>query len=313
MFHGVRLIPDNPGIPFMRWRRLGLGFSAFLIIASLVLLFTRGLNLGIDFKGGVLIEARMQQAADIGALRTELDALHLGQITLQQAGAPTDVMIRLPQQEGGDAGNQQAIQTIKASLGDQVESYRRVEMVGPQVGQDLFKTSVQAIVLSIGGILLYIWFRFDRGYALATIGALLHDVIVTLGFFSLTHLDFDLSTVAAILLISGYSLNDTVVVFDRLRENRRKMKKTSLLEVSNLSLNETLYRTMMTSGTTFLVLLSLFIFGGEVIRSFTAALIFGIVIGTYSSIYVAAPLLLVIAPWLKSEDLRGRDMAPITA
>ena len=310
MFHGVRLIPDNPGVPFMRWRGAGLSFAAFLIIASFVLLFTRGLNLGIDFKGGVLIEARMNQAADIGALRTQLDTLHLGQITLQQAGAPTDVMIRLPQQDNGDTGNQQAITAVKEALGNQVASWRRVEMVGPQVGQDLFKTSLQAIVLSIGGILLYIWLRFDRGYALATIGALLHDVIVTLGFFSLTHLDFDLSTVAAILLISGYSLNDTVVVFDRLRENRRKMKRTSLLEVSNLSLNETLYRTMMTSGTTLLVLLSLFIFGGEVIRSFTAALIFGIVIGTYSSIYVAAPLLLVIAPWLKNEDLRGRERAP---
>lgn len=293
----------------MRWQNAGLAFSALLIAASLVLLFTRGLNLGIDFKGGVLVEARLAQAADIGALRTQLDELGLGSITLQQAGAPTDIMIRVPQQPGGDTGNNQAIEIIKNSLKDQVASYRRVEMVGPQVGQDLFQTSLQAIILSIGGILVYIWLRFDRGYALATIGALLHDVIVTLGFFSLTHLDFDLSTVAAILLISGYSLNDTVVVFDRLRENRRKLKKMPLIDVSNLSLNETLYRTMMTSGTTMLVLLSLFIFGGEVIRSFTAALLFGVIIGTYSSIYVAAPLLLKLAPWLKSEDLRGRTAA----
>jgi preprotein translocase SecF subunit len=242
-----------------------------------------------------VIEAKFKTAPDIAALRTELNALNLGQITLQQVGADaSDVMFRIPQQTGGDAGNQAAIATVRGHFADRVAEYRRIEAVGPQVGGELIKTSLYAVLLSIGGTLAYLWFRFDRGFSIAAVVCLLHDVILTLGFFALLHLDFDLSTVAAVLLISGYSLNDTVVVFDRVRENMRKYRSKPFLEVAHLSLNETLFRTMMTSGTTMLVLISLFIFGGEVIRNFTTALIFGIFIGTYSSIYVATPVWLLL-------------------
>jgi preprotein translocase subunit SecF len=295
MFKAIRLIPDNPNIDFLKIRQPAMILSVILVVASLVACFTPGLNFGIDFKGGILIEARFNKTPDVGQLRQELGAMNLGAITLQAVGTDgMDVMLRIPQQPGGDTGNQQAIQKLRDHFSERVLEYRRIEMVGPQVGGELIKTSLYAVLFSIGGILAYLWFRFDRGFSLATIVALVHDIILTLGFFAVTQIDFDLSTVAAILLISGYSLNDTVVIFDRMRENMRKYKSKSNLEIAHLSLNETLFRTMMTSGTTMLVLISLYIFGGEVIRSFTIALIFGIGIGTYSSIWVASPAWLIL-------------------
>ena len=295
MLRPIRLIPDNPNINFLKLRMPAMIMSLVLVLASLALCFVPGLNFGIDFRGGILIEAKFKAAPDVTALRTELGTLNLGQITLQQIGTDaSDVMFRIAQQPGGDAGNQTAIQTVRGHFSDRVAEYRRVEMVGPQVGGELIKTSLYAVLLSIGGTLAYLWFRFDRSFSVAAITALVHDVMLTLGFFALLHLDFDLSTVAAVLLISGYSLNDTVVVFDRIREDMRKYKSKSFLDIAHLALNETLFRTMMTSGTTMLVLVSLFIFGGEVIRNFTTALIFGIFIGTYSSIYVATPVWLML-------------------
>jgi len=295
MFKPIRLIPDNPNIHFLNLRKISLIFSSVLVLASLVLSFTPGLNFGIDFKGGLVIEAKFKTAPDVAALRTELNTMNLGQITLQQVGADaSDVMMRIPQQSGGDAGNQAAIAAVRGHFETRVSEYRRIEAVGPQVGGELIKTSLYAVLLSIGGTLAYLWFRFDRGFSIAAVVCLLHDVVLTLGFFAIFHLDFDLSTVAAVLLISGYSLNDTVVVFDRIRENMRKYRSKSFLDIAHLSLNETLFRTMMTSGTTLLVLISLFVFGGEVIRNFTTALIFGILIGTYSSIFVATPVWLLL-------------------
>lgn len=295
MFKPIRLIPDNPNIPFLAIRKQALIASIVITLVSLVLAFAPGLNFGIDFKGGILIEARFENTPDVPTLRGELEKLGLGQIALQSAGTDGhDIMLRIPQQHGGDAGNQAAIQKIRDHFGGNVTEYRRIEMVGPQVGNELIKTSLLAVVLSTAGILAYLWFRFDRAYSLATIAALLHDIIATLGFFAITQIDFDLSTVAAVLLISGYSLNDTVVVFDRVRENLRKYKSKSNLEIAHISLNETLFRTMMTSGTTLLVLLALYFFGGEVIRSFTLALIVGIVVGTYSSIWLAVPVWLML-------------------
>jgi len=295
MFKPIRLIPDNPNINFLKLRWPAITMSSILVLISIVLCFAPGLNFGIDFKGGLVIEAKFQTAPDVAELRTELNTLNLGQITLQQVGADaSDVMFRIPQQPGGDAGNQTAIAAIRAHFTDRVSEYRRIEAVGPQVGGELIKTSLYAVLLSIGGTLAYLWFRFDRGFSIAAITALIHDVALTLGFFAIFHLDFDLSTVAAVLLISGYSLNDTVVVFDRIREDMRKYKSKSFLEIAHIALNETLFRTMMTSGTTLLVLISLFVFGGEVIRNFTIALIFGILVGTYSSIFVATPVWLLL-------------------
>lgn len=295
MFKPIRLIPDNPNINFLALRKASLILSSILMLASLITCFVPGLNFGIDFKGGILMEARFDSVPDVTTLRDELHKMNLGAITLQAVGTDgTDIMLRIPQQEGGDEGNHVAIQKVRDHFNGRVAEYRRIEMVGPQVGDELIKTSLYAVLLSIGGILAYLWFRFDRSFSLATIAALVHDIVLTLGFFAVTHIDFDLSTVAAILLISGYSLNDTVVVFDRMRENLRKYKSRPNLEIAHISLNETLFRTMMTSGTTLLVLISLYIFGGEVIRSFTIALIFGIVIGTYSSIWIASPVWLLL-------------------
>lgn len=295
MFKPIRLIPDNPNINFLAIQKPALILSILITLASLVLVVAPGMNFGIDFKGGILIEARFENTPDVPTLRSELEGLGLGQIALQAVGTDGhDIMLRIPQQEGGDAGNQTAIQKVRDHFGDKVSDYRRIEMVGPQVGSELINTSLLAVILSTAGIMAYLWFRFDRAYSLATIAALLHDIIATLGFFAITQIDFDLSTVAAVLMISGYSLNDTVVVFDRIRENLRKYKSKSHREVAHLSLNETLFRTMMTSGTTLLVLIALYIFGGEVIRSFATALIVGIVVGTYSSIWLAVPVWLML-------------------
>ncbi len=295
MFKAIRLIPDSPNINFLKIRYPMMMISGILVLTSLVLCFKPGLNFGIDFKGGILIEARFKDTPNIPDLRKELNGLGIGDITLQQVGTDvSDVMLRIPQPATGDSGNQTDIQTVRGHFGDRVAEYRRIEAVGPQVGGELVKTSIYAVLMSIGGTLAYLWFRFDRGFSIAAIVCLVHDVMMTLGFFAVTQLDFDLSTVAAVLLISGYSLNDTVVVFDRIREDQRKYKSKSLLETAHIAINETLFRTMMTSCTTLLVLISLFIFGGAVIRSFTSALLFGIVIGTYSSIYIATPIWMMI-------------------
>lgn len=213
MLKPLRLIPDNPDINFLSLRSPALVLSVILMLASIVVCFSPGLNFGIDFKGGILMEARFDSAPDVGALRSELGGMDLGAVALQAVGTEgTDIMLRIPQQEGGDTGNQAAIQKVRDHFQGRVAEYRRIEMVGPQVGGELIKTSLYAVLFSIGGILAYLWFRFDRSFSMATIAALVHDIILTLGFFAITQIDFDLSTVAAILLISGYSLNDTVVV-----------------------------------------------------------------------------------------------------
>ena len=288
----MRFLPDNLTLKYLKLRKFGYALSIILVLASIALTATKRLNFGIDLVGGVLLEARFDPPRDIAEMRQQLSRLDLGQVTLQQGGAADDILIRIQQQAGGDEANQQAIQKVRGVLGEQGVEYLRTEIVGPQVGGELKRTSALAGLLSILGILAYIAFRFDWQYGVAMVITLVHDIILTVGFFALTRHDFDLTTVAAILLISGYSLNDTVVVFDRVRENLRKYRKMPLKDLIDLSLNETLYRTMMTSGTTALVLLSLYLFGGEVIRSFSVALLFGIAVGTYSSVFVAAPLLL---------------------
>lgn len=292
-----RLVPDQTNVPFLSFRKIAIAISGLLALMSVVLLPTKGLNFGIDFKGGTMIEARMPgDAADIGAMRTSLNGLGLGEVALQEFGTPVDVLIRVEEQED-DAANQVAVNVVKEALAEQFGedvSYRRVETVGAKVSDELYLASAEAVAFALLAILAYIWFRFEWQFAVGSIVALVHDVLLTLGVFSLLGLEFNLATVAALLTIVGYSLNDTVVVYDRVRENLRKYKKMALADLLDRSLNDTLARTLMTSVTTLLALAALFIFGGPVIRDFTFALIWGVLIGTYSSIFIASPILLFL-------------------
>lgn len=314
----LKWIPDNTAINFVGMRFIAFAISATLIFGSIGLITSKGLSFGIDFTGGTLIEVRVpDKAPDLGDLRASLNDLKLGVISIQEFGEPDDLLIRLPEQAGGAEAQKAAIDTVRAmldkkfagessdaSIDDTTEEagenpamesegveYRRTEFVGPQVGKELKKKGLYAILFSMMGMLAYIWFRFEWQFGVAAIIALFHDTIVTVGLFAFTQMEFNLSTVAAILMIAGYSINDTVVVFDRIRENLRKFKKMPLSELLNNSINQTLSRTIMTSFTTLLALIALWVFGGEVIRGFVNALIFGIVIGTYSSIFVASPVL----------------------
>ena len=290
----LKWVPENTSIDFIAKRFIAFVLSSIILVGSLVLLFTNGLNFGIDFTGGTLVEVRVSEdVPDLGELRNDLNALDLGTISIQEFGAPNDLLIRLPEQEGDASVQQAAINQVREALDSKFAEvdYRRTEFVGPQVGKELKKKGMYAVFFSILGMLIYIWFRFEWQFSIAAIIALMHDSLATVGLFALTQMEFNLSTVAAILMIAGYSINDTVVVFDRIRENLRKFKKLAVKEVLNNSINQTLSRTLMTSITTMLALIALWTFGGEVIRGFVNALIFGIIIGTYSSIFVASPVL----------------------
>ena len=290
----LRIVPANTAIDFIGRRTIAFAFSVALILGSLGLAFGSGLNLGIDFLGGILLEVKTDGPADVSKLRSDLGALGLGEVSLQEFGSPDVVLIRVQRQEGGDEAQQKAITIIRGALGEQVDEYRRTETVGPTVGAELKEAAIWAVGSAILAILVYIWFRFEWQFGIAAIVALIHDVLTTIGLFALFQLEFNLTTVAAVLTIAGYSINDTVVVFDRVRENLRKYKKMSLVELFNLSINETLSRTTITSVTTLLALGALFFFGGEVIGGFSMALIWGVVIGTYSSIALAVPILLYL-------------------
>ena len=287
----LKLVPANTKVPFIRLHKMTFMLSALALIVSLGLFFVAGLNFGIDFRGGTLIEIKTKAAADIPQLRTQLGGLGLGDVQIQEFGAPNEVLIRIEQQTGGEEKQQDAIKKVKQSLGDGVE-YRRVEVVGPKVSGELIQSGTIAVVLAILAVLVYIWFRFEWQFSVGAVLALVHDVCVTIGLFAALQLEFNLSIIAALLTIVGYSLNDTVVVFDRVRENLRKYKKMPLEELLDHSINDTLSRTVLTSVTTMIALLALYVFGGEVIRGFTFAMIWGVIIGTYSSIFIASPLLL---------------------
>lgn len=287
----LHLLKKEPTIPFMRFHHWTLGLSAVMAILSLGLFATRGLDLGIDFRGGILIEAGYEDAPDVTLLRQELKSLRLGNSQIQTFGNDETVLIRLQRQDGGEEAQLDAIQSIKAMLGDHVD-YRRTEFVGPVIGAELVSKARSAVFFALLAILLYIWFRFDGIYfAAAAIIALVHDIIVTVGLFSLFQLEFNLATIAALLTIAGYSINDTVVVYDRIRENLRRFRNSPINVILDRSINGTLARTLMTSLTTLLALLALFLFGGEVLRGFIFAMMWGVIIGTWSSICVAAPLL----------------------
>ncbi len=287
----LNLVPADVDIGFISKRKLFFVISALLLAASVALTLTKGLNFGIDFKGGILIEVRTEGPANIADMRGKLSTLGLGDISLQEFGEPTDVLIRIQRQPGGDAAQQEAVNAVKGALEENVQ-YRRTEFVGPQVSAELLEDGIMAVSLAMLAILVYIWFRFEWQFGVGAVMALVHDVTTTIGIFALLGFEFNLSTVAAVLTIAGYSINDTVVVYDRVRENLRKYKTMPLAELLNLSINNTLSRTLITSLTTLLALAALFFLGGEVIRDFSFAMIWGVVVGTYSSICIAVPLLL---------------------
>lgn len=292
-----------PAFGFIRWRGWAFSFSAFMVIGSFLAVAIFGLNFGIDFRGGLLIEARAAQAIQVSALRHQLNNLSIGETSLQEFGDTQTILIRVPSPTGGEIEVQAVVDTIKTNLGSGWE-YRRVEFVGPQIGEELIHSGVLAVILSMLGILIYIWVRFEWHFALAALLALVHDVIGIIGMFAVTQMEFSLSTVAAVLLVAGYSINDTVVVFDRIRENMRKFKSIPMTELLDLTVNETLSRTILTSGTTLMALLSLWVFGGETIRGFVFALILGIVTGTYSSVYVGSPLFMFLRLGGQKTDMR---------
>jgi len=322
-YRPVHLIPPDTRIDFMRWHKITFAFSLFLVLGSLALIFIKGLNFGIDFQGGILIEAQTQGPADLAAMRSQLDSLGLGEVSLQEFGAANDILIRLAHQKFTEADQQaaaeqikkerpgtpadeltrlsakradsdaqlKAVEKVKQSLGAGY-TFRRTEFVGPKVGGELIQDAIWAIIFSMIGIMGYVWFRYEWQFGVNALAALFHDCITTMGLFALLGYEFNLTTVAAVLTIAGYSVNDTVVIYDRIRSELRRYKKLPLADLLNLSINETLPRTVMTSGMTLLSVLALYFFGGEVIRGFSLAMIWGIVIGTYSTIYVAAPMLI---------------------
>ncbi len=289
----IRFVPDGTKLPFMRWSRFGFFLSGILCALSILLFAVNGLNYGIDFKGGTVLTVRTQQAADIDGLRSQLGALGLGDVEVQEYGSPNDVLIRLEAQAGGEESERAALAKMKESLGSTVE-YRSVEVVGPKVSGELTNEAILAVVISILGVLVYLWFRFEWQFAVGAAISLLHDVLLSIGLFSIIGLEFNLTIIAAILTIIGYSLNDTVVIFDRIREFLRKFKSMPFVDLIDFSLNSVLPRTLLTSVCTLISLVSLYIFGGEVIRGFTFAMIWGVFVGTYSSIFVAAPVLILL-------------------
>ena len=299
----LQLIPVNTNIQFMPRRKVFFAFSITLVLASILLFSIRGLNYGIDFVGGIMLDVKMQPTSSIATMRGKLGDLDLGDVSLQEFGAPDDVLIRVQKQSGGDQAQIDAVAKVKTALTDDVAEYRRTEIVGPQVSNELFWDGIYAVAAAIFAIMVYIWFRFEWQFGLAAVIALTHDVFSTIGIFALLGMEFNLTTVAAVLTIAGYSINDTVVVFDRVRENLRRYKTMALPDLFNVSINETLSRTVITSLTTLLALVALYGLGGEVIRGFSFAMIWGVVVGTYSSICVAVPLLLYM-------NLRRRPGAP---
>ena len=286
-----KFVPENPNVNFLGRRLIFFVFSAILVLSSIGVFSAKGMNYGIDFTGGIMIEVKTEKPGQIGAMRETLKGLGLGSVELQEFGAPDDILIRFQAQEGGEKAQNSVIAKVKEALGEGIE-YRRTELVGPKVSDELFMSGVYAVVSAILAMLFYIWIRFEWQFGLGAVIALSHDVISTIGIFALLGMEFNLSTVAAVLTIAGYSINDTVVVFDRVRENLRKYKTKPMEQLLNESANETLSRTVMTSVTTLLALVSLYFLGGEIIRDFAFAMIWGVIIGTYSSVCLAVPLLL---------------------
>ncbi len=283
---------ENRNIPFNKFYKLFNILSLSLILISLLLLIFKGLNYGVDFKGGTLIEIRsLDKTLNISDLRKSFNNLNLGDVTVKRFGNDNDYVVKFEKKQSIEENFIENIKIeLKKDIGNIFE-FRRVESVGPKVSAELLKSGVIAIALSLGAMLIYIWIRFEWQFSLGAIAAVFHDVIITIGFFSLLNFEINLSIVAAVLTIVGYSMNDTVVIFDRVRENLKKFSDINIYEITNISINETLSRTIITSVTTLLALVSIFIFGGAILKGFSFAMILGVIIGTYSSIYIANPIL----------------------
>tara|TARA_A100001015_G_scaffold158739_1_gene176356 strand:+ start:1789 stop:2700 length:912 start_codon:yes stop_codon:yes gene_type:complete len=301
----------NKKINFSSHFRKANFFSIVLIIMSILIIFFKGLNYGIDFKGGTLIEIRVQNA-DIGtsSIRSALKELNLGDVNVKKFGGNLDYLIKI---EATEKQRTDLIPLLKETITKSLQSevnFRRVENVGPKVSRELFKSGITAILLSLAAMLFYIWIRFEWQFSVGSIVALFHDVIITIGIFSVLSFEVNLSIIAAVLTIVGYSMNDTVVIYDRIRENLSKYNKITIDEIANISVNETLSRTLITSVTTLLALLSIYILGGEILRGFSFAMIVGVIIGTYSSIYVASPILKFFKVTYKTLEKKEEKIVP---
>jgi len=320
----LKLVPEKTSFDFFNSWKLWMGFSSLLLVLSVVSFFAQGLNFGIDFRGGTTVRTESTLAMDVGAYRKAIEPMELGDISITEVFDPTFeedqhvAMIRIQAQADGEAISGETIEALRAVLDEVAPGIKfvSVESVGPKVSGELVQTAVLAVVLAIGAVLIYIWLRFEWQFALGAVAALVHDVLLTIGVFAAVQIKFDLAIIAALLTIVGYSLNDTVVVFDRVRENLRKFKKLSLAEVLNLSINQTLSRTVMTSVTTLIALISLYVLGGDVIRCFVFAMIWGVIVGTYSSVFVASTILLKLGvkrDWSKQANTTGNQFANIDA
>jgi preprotein translocase subunit SecF len=305
----LKLVPDDTNFDFVRLRGWAFGLTLLLSVLAVGLTVYRGLNFGVDFEGGLMIEERFAQAPDLDRVRATVDAQGVGEASLQQFGDPRTITIRLPVQKGGDEGaTNAAVRKVEAALSGAFPGteFRRYSTVSGKVSGELIRNGVLAVVLAVLGIGLFAIFRFEWQFGVSTIVAIVHDLLMTLGFFALTQFEFDLNIVAAVLTIIGYSINDKIVIDDRIRENMRRYRKMEMREIINLSVNETLPRTVMTSLTVLLALAALLLLGGHVLRGFTAAMILGIVVGTYSSIYVSSSLLISLGLRAEPTDPRPR-------
>ena len=313
----MRLIPDETNIDFFKHAKLTFGASCVVVVLALAVWFTMGLNYGIDFRGGTTLRTQSETAVDVAAYRAAMEPLGLGDVSISEVFDPTSdsskhvAMVRIQAQDGEEAATPEMIEAVEAALKTVAPKivFTSVESVGPKVSGELIQTALLAVGASLGAILIYIWLRFEWQFSVGAVAALFHDVILTVGIFSALQIRFDLPVIAAILTIIGYSINDTVVIFDRLRENLRKYKKRPLRDVMNISVNETLSRTLMTSGTTLLALIALLVLGGDVIRGFVFAITWGVVVGTYSSVYVAKNVVLFLGvkrDWTKKDTGSGQ-------
>ena len=306
----LRLAPENTKFGFMRLRRFSYPFSAVLSIVSVLMFVLVGMNFGIDFAGGTLMEVRAKSGtADLAQLRQIGQKTGVGHIEVQGFGNASDATLRFGLQPGGDAAQEAAVKKIQEAVGDQYE-FRRVEVVGPRVSGELVQSGTLGVVVSIFAVLLYLWFRFEWQFAVGAVIATMHDLLLTVGFFSVTQLEFNTTSIAAILTIVGYSLNEAVVVLDRIREVMRKYKRVSTAEMIDMSINAVLPRTIMTATTVFLALLALVLFGGEVIKSFSLAMMWGIFVGTYSSVFICSPILIYLGV---RSDAKEAAKAPLAA
>jgi preprotein translocase SecF subunit len=305
----IRYFPTDTKFGFMRFRRWSFPLSAAMSILAVLLFFTVGMNFGIDFKGGTLVELQSRaERADVAAVREQANALGLGEVEVQEFGNDgREVSVRVELQPGGDQGQQPVVEKLRSTLGADYE-FRRVEVVGPRVSGELVQSGTLGVVLSLVAILVYLWFRFEWQFAIGAVIATLHDIVLTIGFFALTQLDFNMTSIAAILTIIGYSLNDTVVVYDRIRETMRKYKRLPIEELLDRAMNDTLARTLVTGVSTGLALVALAVFGGEVLKSFSYAMLFGLVVGTYSSVFIASPILIYLGLKLGSEAPAAADV-----